>query len=43
MERKTDDKKMVLEENEAAQVKHIRKVETTIDVLEEQMTLSEAK
>ena len=43
MERTIEDKGMVLEENEIAKVKHIGKVETTIDVLEERMTTSEAE
>ncbi|XP_052294359.1 uncharacterized protein LOC127901320 [Citrus sinensis] len=43
LERTTEDKRRVLEENEAAKVKHIGKVETTIDVLEERMTSLEAE
>ena len=38
-----EDKRRVFEENEAAKVKHFRKMETTIDVLEEQMAASEAE
>ena len=33
---------MVFEENEAANVKHFGKMETTIDVLEERMAVLEA-
>ena len=43
LERTTEDKRRVLEENEAAKVKHIGKVETTIDMLEERMTSLEAE
>ena len=43
LERTTEDEKKVLEENGVSKVKHIGKVETTIDVLEEQMILSEVE
>ncbi|KAK9198252.1 hypothetical protein WN944_013436 [Citrus x changshan-huyou] len=43
LERITEDKRRVIQENETTEVKHIGKVETTIDVLEERMTTSEAE
>ena len=43
LERTIEDKRRVLEENKAAKVKHITKVETTIYVSEEWMAASEAE
>ena len=41
LKRTIEDKRRVLEENKTAKVKHIRKVETTINVSEEWMATSE--
>lgn len=43
LERTIEDKRRVVEENEAAKMKHIGKVEAIIDVLEERIAASEAE